>query len=111
MLRSRVREPACISHGTMMAATSDNVISCVTHYRYVGDLVTHCRCDRVSPCLCAKFSAIALNPVSFTASTTVCQVRGRVPVPAWLEVHLPSRSSIQSSGLPRRLVSMLSMVW
>ena len=111
MLRSRVSEPACISHGTTMAATSDNVNSCATHYSYVGDLVTHCHCDRVSPCFCAKFSAMVLNPVFLTASTTVCQVRGRVPVPAWLEVHLPSRSSMQSSGLPRRLVSMLSMVW
>ena len=53
--------------------------------------MTHCHCDRVCPCLCAKFSAKAPNPVAFTASTTVCQVRGRVPVPVWLEVHLPKQ--------------------
>ena len=102
MLRSRVSEPACISHGTMMAAIGELT---------VGDTVTHCHCDRVTPCLCARFSAMTGNPVAFTAFATVCQVRGRAPVPAWLEVHLPSRSSMQSSGLPSLSTLMLSMVW
>ena len=66
---------------------------------------------RFTPCLSAKFSAMAPNPVSFTASTTICHVRGRVPVPPWLEVHLPNKSSIQSSGLPPLPVLMPSMSW
>ena len=73
--------------------------------------MTHCHCDRVSPCSCAKFSAMAPNPIFFTASTTVRQVRGRCPVPAWLVVHLPSRSSMQSSGVPPLFNLMASMVW
>ena len=66
---------------------------------------------RFTPCLSAMFSAMTPNPVSFTASTTVCHVRGRVPVPAWLEVHLPNKSNIQSAGLPPLPVLMASMVW
>ena len=47
----------------------------------------------------ATVCARALSPC-WTASNMVCHVRGSAPVPAWLEVHLLSRSSIQSSGLP-----------
>ena len=66
---------------------------------------------RLTPCLSTMFSAMTPNPVSFTAFTTVCHVRGRVPVPAWLEVHLPNKSSIQSAGLPPLPVLMASMIW
>ena len=104
-LSSSGSELASLSHDTTMVATSDNVISCAAHNG------THCHWGRFTPCLSAKVSAMAPNPVFFTASTTVCHVRGSFPVPAWLEVHLPNRSSIQSAGLPPLPVLMASIIW
>ena len=73
--------------------------------------MTHCQCDQFTPYFSATSSAIFGNPVFFTASTIVCHVRGTVPVPSSLEVHLSSKSSMQSSGLPRLLDSMMSMIF
>ena len=68
----------------------------------------HC-CVRVTPCFCASSFASGSNPVSLTASTTVCHVRGRSPVPLWQFTHLLTRSSIQSLVLPKLSLFMASI--
>ena len=64
----------------------------------------HC-CVRVTPCFCASSFASGSNPPSLTASTIVCHVRGRSPVPLWQFTHLLTRSSMQSLVVP-----MLSLI-
>ena len=72
-------------------------------YVYVWALLYYEKCTL---CFFAKSCARTPHPVSFTASTTVCHVRGRVPVPVSLAVHLLTSSSIQSAGIPLLSISM-----